>query len=83
MVNAALLSFFPVAVIVLSGLTDTRQDYVDLIRGWGATKLEIFIHCRIPAFIPTFVSAVKVAWPLSLIGTILGEFIGGTTVWDT
>ncbi len=76
-VNATLLSFFPVAVLSLSGLTDTRREYIDILRGWGATHLEEFIHCRIPAFVPAFIGAVKVAWPLSLIGAVLGEFMGG------
>ncbi len=76
-VNAALLSFFPIAVITLNGLLDTRDDYVSLIRGWGASRFEEFLHCRLPAFVPTLVSALKVSIPLALIGAVLGEFMGG------
>jgi NitT/TauT family transport system permease protein len=76
-VNAALLSFFPIAVITLNGLLDTREDYINLIRGWGATRFEEFLHCRLPAFVPTLVSALKVSLPLALIGAVLGEFMGG------
>ena len=76
-VNAALLSFFPMAVITLNGLSDVRHDYVDLIRSWGAGRIEEFLYCRLPAFVPTLISAVKVCLPLALIGAVLGEFMGG------
>jgi NitT/TauT family transport system permease protein len=75
-INAALLSFFPTALMTLNGVLDVRDDYVALVRGWGASKFEEFVHCRLPAFVPTLVSAVKVALPLSLIGAVLGEFMG-------
>jgi ABC-type nitrate/sulfonate/bicarbonate transport system permease component len=75
-VNAALLSFFPIALMTLNGLLDVREDYVSLIRGWGANRFQEFLYCRLPAFIPTLVSAVKVALPLALIGAVLGEFMG-------
>ena len=75
-VNAALLSFFPIAVMTLNGLLDVREDYVTLIRGWGADRFQEFLYCRLPALTPTLVSAIKVALPLALIGAVLGEFMG-------
>ena len=77
MVNAGLLSFFPIAIMTLNSLLDTRQEYVALIRGWGASRIEEFLYCRLPAFVPTLFSAIKVALPLALIGAVLGEFMGG------
>jgi ABC-type nitrate/sulfonate/bicarbonate transport system permease component len=77
MVSASLLCFFPVAVLTLNGLLDVRSDYVELIRGWGATRWQEFLYCRLPAVVPILVSAVKVGFPLALIGSVLGEFIGG------
>jgi len=78
-VSASLLSFFPVAIITLNGLLDVRSDYLELIRGWGATRTQEFLHCRLPAVVPTLVSAVKVGFPLALIGAVLGEFMGGSS----
>jgi NitT/TauT family transport system permease protein len=77
MVSASLLSFFPVAVLTMSGLLDVRSDYVELIRGWGATRTQEFLYCRLPAAVPALVSAVKIGFPLALIGSVLGEFVGG------
>jgi len=77
-VSAALLCFFPMAILTASGLQDTRKDYVELVRSWGATPLQELIHCRFPAAIPTLVSALgKVCFPLALIGAVLGEMTGG------
>lgn len=76
--NSALLSFFPTAVIVLQSLTDTRREYVQLVESFGASRLEQFLHCRLPNAIPAILGALKVGLPLSLIGAVLGEFIGGS-----
>lgn len=77
-VSAALLSFFPTAIITLNGLIDVRREYVTLIRSWGANKNEEFLFCRLPATIPTLLGGIRVALPLALIGAVLGEFMGGT-----
>lgn len=76
-VSAALLSFFPAAIVTLNGLRDVRRDYVTLIRSWGADKNEEFLFCRLPATIPTLMGGIRVALPLALIGAVLGEFMGG------
>jgi len=77
-VNAALLSMFPMAIITLDSLTNTRKDYMDLLNSWSATRLEIFVNCRLPAAVPALVGGVRVAAPLALIGAVLGEFLGGS-----
>src|SRR5262245_4029034 len=41
--NAALLSFFPAAVITVNGVLDVRSDYLELMRSWGASKTEEFV----------------------------------------
>ncbi len=77
-VSAALLCFFPMAILTASGLQDTRKDYVELVRSWGASPFQELIHCRLPAAIPALVSALgKVCLPLALIGAVLGEMTGG------
>lgn len=75
--NAAMLSFFPVAVIVLHAIVDTRRDYLQLLDSLGASKFQQFIYCRLPYAVPAAIGALKVGLPLSLIGAVLGEFMGG------
>jgi NitT/TauT family transport system permease protein len=76
-VNAGLLSFFPMAVVTLNGLSDTRDDYIRLLESWNASRLEQFIFCRLPAAVPSLLGGLRVALPLALIGAVLGEFLGG------
>lgn len=78
-INAALLSFFPIAVTTLNGLLDTRKDYVALVQSWGAKKHEEFLFCRLPYMIPSLVSALRLALPFALIGAVLAEMLGGGT----
>lgn len=76
-VNAALLSFFPMALITMTSLVDTRREYIELVRNWGATRWEEFWFCRFPAAIHPIAGGLKIALPLALIGAVLGEFMGG------
>lgn len=78
-VNAALLSFFPMAVITLNGLLETPTDYMRLMESWKSTRLQQFFHCRLPAAVPELVSALRICLPLALIGAVLGEFLGGSS----
>jgi putative hydroxymethylpyrimidine transport system permease protein len=75
--NATLLSMLPMAVISLNGLLDTRPEYLQLIRGWGASHWQEILYCRLPNAIPQVVGALRVCIPLAMIGSVLGEFIGG------
>lgn len=76
-VNAALLSFFPMAVFTANALLDTRSEYLELMRNWGADKWQEFVFCRLPAGLQTIVGGLKITVPLALIGAVLGEFMGG------
>lgn len=78
MVNAALLCFFPMAMITLASLADTRSDYLALFRSWNSSRLDEFLYCRLPAAVPGLVGGLRVCLPLALIGAVLGEFLGGS-----
>lgn len=78
MVNAGLLSFFPMALITMNSLLDTRAEYLELVRNWGASKWQEFVHCRLPYAIHPIAGGLKITVPLALIGAVLGEFMGGS-----
>jgi ABC-type nitrate/sulfonate/bicarbonate transport system permease component len=75
--NAAMLSFFPIAIIVLQALSDTRRDYLSFVESLGANRFEQFAFCRLPNAVPSILGAIKIGLPLALIGAVLGEFMGG------
>jgi NitT/TauT family transport system permease protein len=74
---AFLMSLFPIFVGSASGLGEIEPDVLDLARLAGGTPMRIFRKVRLPHSLPYLSDAVKVAFPLALAGSIVGEFIGG------
>ena len=74
---AFLLGLFPVFVNSVTGLGEIEPDVLDLARLSGGTELRIFRKVRLMNAVPYITDAVKVAFPLALVGSIVGEFIGG------
>lgn len=48
----------------------------ELLLAYGASKKDIFIKLKIPTALPYFFSAVKMAIPLSIIGSVIAEWLG-------
>ena len=74
---AFLLGLFPIFVNAATGLSEIDPDIVDLARLSGGTELRIFRKVRLMNALPYIADAMKVAFPLALVGAIVGEFIGG------
>jgi NitT/TauT family transport system permease protein len=76
---AFLLGLFPVFVNSVTGLGEIEPDVLDLARLAGGTQVRIFTKVRLMNAVPYITDAVKVAFPLALVGSIVGEFIGGNS----
>jgi NitT/TauT family transport system permease protein len=74
---AFLLALFPIFVNSLTGLEEIESDLLDLSRLSGGNKYRIFTKVRLMNALPYIADALKVAFPLALVGSIVGEFIGG------
>jgi len=74
---AFLLALFPVFVNSLTGLGEIEADLLDLSTLAGGTPWRIFLKVRLMNAVPYITDAMKVAFPLALVGSIVGEFIGG------
>jgi NitT/TauT family transport system permease protein len=74
---AFLLALFPVFVNSLTGLGEIEADLLDLSTLAGGTAWRIFLKVRLMNAVPYITDAMKVAFPLALVGSIVGEFIGG------
>jgi NitT/TauT family transport system permease protein len=79
MMIAALLVFFPVMINVTRGLTQVEPSALELMRSYAASEWEVLRKVRIPNALPYFLTALKVATTLSLIGAIVGEYFGGAS----
>lgn len=74
---AFLLALFPIFVNSLTGMGEIEVDMLDLSTLAGGTPWRIFTKVRLMNAIPYITDALKVAFPLALVGSIVGEFIGG------
>jgi NitT/TauT family transport system permease protein len=75
-VVAFLVAFFPVVVDTATGLAATPPELLDLSRSYRASALKTFLKVRFPMALPFVFSGLKVAVTLSLIGAVVGEFVG-------
>lgn len=74
---AFMLALFPIFVNSLTGLGEIESDIIDLSKLAGGNALRIFLKVRLMHALPYIADALKVAFPLALVGSIVGEFIGG------
>jgi NitT/TauT family transport system permease protein len=79
MMMAALLVFFPVMINVTRGLTQVEPSALELMRSYAASDWTVLRKVRLPNALPFFLTALKVATTLSLIGAIVGEYFGGSS----
>ena len=71
-----IIAFFPIVIQTALGLKSVENDELDLIRIMSPSALQVFTKIRVPNALPHFFGGLKVAVTLSLIGAIVGEFIG-------
>lgn len=73
---AAILSFFPILVNVIAGLRSTDAQRIELMRSLRATRWQIFWMVRLPSALPMIFAGLQVAVIFSILGAIVGEFVG-------
>jgi NitT/TauT family transport system permease protein len=71
-----LISFFPIVVSTVVGLKNVEGDMIDLVRSMGANTLKIMLRVRGPSALPQMFAGFKIAICLSVVGAIVGEFVG-------
>jgi NitT/TauT family transport system permease protein len=70
---AAYLTFFPVAINTLRGLTAVDPRALELMRSYAANPLYILWKLRLPTSLPYLFAAFKIAATASVVGAIIGE----------
>ncbi len=71
-----LISFFPIVVSSVVGLKSVESDMIDLVRSMGAGTTKIMLRVRGPSALPQMFAGFKIAVCLSVVGAIVGEFVG-------
>lgn len=76
---AALITFFPTLVNMADGLTAVDPQALELMHVLSASRWEVFRYLRWPTSLPYLFSALRIASTASLLGAIVGEWIGSNS----
>jgi ABC-type nitrate/sulfonate/bicarbonate transport system permease component len=74
----ALTAFFPIVVNMVDGLKSADPDAVNLLRTMGASRWQIFVKVQVPTSLPFLFSGLRVAMAVSVIGAVIGEWVGSS-----
>lgn len=72
----ALTVFFPILVNTIVGLRSVEPDLADLMRSLQANRWQVFTMLEVPSALPVLFGGLKVGVTLSVIGAVVGEFVG-------
>jgi ABC-type nitrate/sulfonate/bicarbonate transport system permease component len=73
---AALIVFFPICVNEVEGLRSAEPEMIDLLRSLSASRWHIFRLVEFPASIPYLLAGTQVGIAYSVIGAVIGEWVG-------
>ncbi len=74
--TVVLMCFFPIVVNFADGMAQVDPAYVNLVRSYGGTRLQVYTQVKIPYALPSLFSGLKVAATYSISGAVVGEWIG-------
>jgi NitT/TauT family transport system permease protein len=74
---ATYLTFFPVTIAAMRGLSSPDPRALELMRSYAASRWSVFWKVRLPASVPYLFTALKIAATASIVGAIIGEGPGG------
>lgn len=77
-VTAALISFFPILVNVITGIKAVDDQRLALMKMLCASPAQVFFKVRLPNMLGYVFAGLEIGMVLSLIGAIVGEFVGAS-----
>ncbi|MFT5872576.1 MAG: ABC-type nitrate/sulfonate/bicarbonate transport system permease component [Clostridium sp.] len=72
-----LVCFFPIVISLIDGLESVDMDMINLLKTMGASKFQIFTMVKLPSSTVNFFSGLRIAATYSIMGAIIGEWLGG------
>jgi ABC-type nitrate/sulfonate/bicarbonate transport system permease component len=72
-----LVCFFPIVVNLLEGLQSIDRDMLNLFKSMKANYFQVFKFAKFPASLGNFFSGLKIAVTYSIMGAVIGEWMGG------
>lgn len=78
LICAWIVAFFPILSNTTLGLNSADHNLVNLFQLYGASRWQVLRYLRIPSAMPYFLGGLRIAGGLSLIGSVVAEFVAGT-----
>lgn len=75
-VMTTVIVFFPIVIATVQGLRAADPDTVALLRILEASPQQIFFKVRVPQALPFIFSGLKIGVAVSVIGAVIGEWVG-------
>lgn len=72
-----IVCFFPIVVSIVDGLEGVDKDLINHFKLMGASKLNVFLHLKLPYGMINFFSGMRIAATYSIMGAVIGEWLGG------
>jgi len=73
LIVTALICFFPILIGVSTGLRSVPLAVIQVFSTLHASRLETLWHVRIPSSLPYLFNALRIVFPLSIIGAVVAE----------
>jgi NitT/TauT family transport system permease protein len=83
LICAFIVAFFPLMANTLTGLRSADAGLRELFRLYGASRWQTLRWLLVPSALPYFLSGLRVAGGLALIGAVVAEFTAGAAGRNT
>ena len=80
---AWIVAFFPILANTLTGLRSADASLRDWFRLQRASRWQTLCYLLVPAALPSFMTGLRIAGGLALIGEVVAEFVAGAAGRDT
>lgn len=74
----SLTCFFPILISFVDGLENIDKDYINLFKTMKSSKLNTFIHLKLPMSMDKLFSGVKISATYMVVAATVAEWLGGT-----
>lgn len=75
--SSCIVSFFPLLAATLQGLESSPKSAVELFQLYHASRFHLYLKLKVPYAVPWIFNGLKIALGLAVVGSIVGEFVGG------
>jgi NitT/TauT family transport system permease protein len=72
----SLIVFFPVLINTVVGMRSVPEELRELMRSLQASRWQTLRYLEFPAALPVFFGGLRIGATLSVIGAVVGEFVG-------